>query len=262
MARVACTFSVCKRYDTRHPPSLISISELQLTTFELWTYTRARVVQVQPPKPPPFGCNAPCHRRRAWLNNHLLFLLSLSLSCCIALSLFLSHNKWPAWRICSRESCSARSAIGSLRARVVSCGKIRVACPPVCQFACVAERGWKSIASRSDLFIPKYASTAAATCLIRAARRPSLWVTVKSREIYCLCVCNSLSCYCCLRWIVNRRHLKNSVEKKLSFVLFKSLWNAKCKQRSSESAMTSFFSVLQCRLNNMCSYVSGTFDMN
>lgn len=197
-------------------------------------------MQVQPPKPPPFGCNAPCHRRRAWLNNHLLFLLSLSLSLAVSLSHFLSHNNWPAWRICSRESCSARSAIGSLRARVVSCGKIRVACPPVCQFACVAERGWKSIASRSDLFIHKYASTAAATCLIRAARRPSLWVTVKSREIYCLCVCNSLSCYCCLRWIVNRRHLKNSVEKKLSFVLFKSLWNAKCKQRSSESAMTSF----------------------
>lgn len=45
-------------------------------------------MQVQPPKPPPFGCNAPCHRRRAWLNNHLLFLLSLS--CCIALS--FSHT--------------------------------------------------------------------------------------------------------------------------------------------------------------------------
>lgn len=36
-------------------------------------------MQVPPPKPPPFGCNAPCHRRRAWLNNHLLFLLSLLL---------------------------------------------------------------------------------------------------------------------------------------------------------------------------------------
>lgn len=164
-------------------------------------------MQVQPPKPPPFGCNAPC-QSRAWLNNHLLFLLSFSLSPahCLALilafALALSFSLW-LYGSATHTTIDRRKGHAEGNPRL-GCHSARRSClvfglcwrdssrVPASQFVCAAERGWKSIASRSD-FSSKYAS--GGNVLFRVD--PSAFLShPKKAGKYCLCVCNSLSSYC------------------------------------------------------------------